>query len=98
MTPLHEKKQRPPPPFSNNEWDCPVPERMRTTADFTRSLFTALAYVPPAGKEPLTPFLSHLIGLIQARGPLTVARYMREVLTNPRWGYYVVTQLFLLIS
>ncbi|XP_072512698.1 protein arginine methyltransferase NDUFAF7, mitochondrial isoform X2 [Salminus brasiliensis] len=33
--------------------------------------------------------LRHLISKITATGPITVAEYMREVLTNPVTGYYV---------
>lgn len=33
--------------------------------------------------------LRHLISKIKATGPITVAEYMREVLTNPLTGYYV---------
>uniref|UniRef100_A0A674NEN5 Protein arginine methyltransferase NDUFAF7 n=1 Tax=Takifugu rubripes TaxID=31033 RepID=A0A674NEN5_TAKRU len=33
--------------------------------------------------------LRHLTSKIQATGPITVAEYMREVLTNPLMGYYV---------
>lgn len=41
-----------------------------------------------SGKEPaednsVTPMLRHLIYKIKSTGPITVAEYMREVLTNP---------------
>ncbi|XP_029318457.1 protein arginine methyltransferase NDUFAF7, mitochondrial [Cottoperca gobio] len=45
---------------------------------------------PPAGEEkPLPSILRHLTFKIKATGPITVAEYMREVLTNPVTGYYV---------
>ncbi|XP_023591711.1 protein arginine methyltransferase NDUFAF7, mitochondrial isoform X2 [Trichechus manatus latirostris] len=47
-----------------------------------------------SGKElgensPVTPMLRHLMYKIKSTGPITVAEYMREVLTNPAKGYYV---------
>ncbi|XP_027476787.1 protein arginine methyltransferase NDUFAF7, mitochondrial isoform X3 [Zalophus californianus] len=46
-----------------------------------------------SGREPaetqVTPMLRHLIYKIKATGPITVAEYMKEVLTNPAKGYYV---------
>ncbi|XP_065185385.1 protein arginine methyltransferase NDUFAF7, mitochondrial-like [Sycon ciliatum] len=38
--------------------------------------------------------LSYLRGRIQTSGPLTVAHYMREALTNPEWGYYMKREVF----
>ncbi|XP_074845767.1 protein arginine methyltransferase NDUFAF7, mitochondrial isoform X2 [Carettochelys insculpta] len=37
----------------------------------------------------VTPMLKHLIFKIKSTGPITVAEYMREVLTNPGKGYYM---------
>ncbi|XP_060100076.1 protein arginine methyltransferase NDUFAF7, mitochondrial isoform X2 [Heteronotia binoei] len=37
----------------------------------------------------VTPMLKHLIMKIKSTGPITVAEYMREVLTNPLKGYYM---------
>ncbi|XP_072491964.1 protein arginine methyltransferase NDUFAF7, mitochondrial isoform X1 [Notamacropus eugenii] len=42
-----------------------------------------------AESNPVTPMLRHLIYKIKATGPITVAEYMKEVLTNPAKGYYV---------
>uniref|UniRef100_A0A8I3PDW7 Protein arginine methyltransferase NDUFAF7 n=1 Tax=Canis lupus familiaris TaxID=9615 RepID=A0A8I3PDW7_CANLF len=46
-----------------------------------------------SGREPaenqVTPMLRHLVYKIKATGPITVAEYMKEVLTNPAKGYYV---------
>ncbi|KAM8785829.1 protein arginine methyltransferase NDUFAF7, mitochondrial isoform 1-T1 [Rhynchonycteris naso] len=47
-----------------------------------------------SGKEPgenntVTPMLRHLMYKIKSTGPITVAEYMKEVLTNPAKGYYV---------
>ncbi|XP_012971429.1 protein arginine methyltransferase NDUFAF7, mitochondrial isoform X3 [Mesocricetus auratus] len=36
-----------------------------------------------------TPMLRHLTYKIKSTGPITVAEYMKEVLTNPAKGYYV---------
>ncbi|XP_063757961.1 LOW QUALITY PROTEIN: protein arginine methyltransferase NDUFAF7, mitochondrial [Eleginops maclovinus] len=45
---------------------------------------------PPAGESKPSPsMLQHLTFKIKATGPITVAEYMREVLTNPVTGYYV---------
>ncbi|KAL4686561.1 hypothetical protein H8957_005001 [Semnopithecus entellus] len=43
----------------------------------------------PAENNPVTPMLRHLIYKIKSTGPITVAEYMKEVLTNPAKGYYV---------
>ncbi|XP_073070378.1 protein arginine methyltransferase NDUFAF7, mitochondrial isoform X1 [Manis javanica] len=43
----------------------------------------------PAEGSPVTPVLRHLIYKIKSTGPITVAEYMKEVLTNPAKGYYV---------
>ncbi|XP_032034157.1 protein arginine methyltransferase NDUFAF7, mitochondrial isoform X3 [Hylobates moloch] len=40
-------------------------------------------------ENPVTPMLRHLIYKIKSTGPITVAEYMKEVLTNPAKGYYV---------
>ncbi|XP_025210695.1 protein arginine methyltransferase NDUFAF7, mitochondrial isoform X4 [Theropithecus gelada] len=37
----------------------------------------------PAENNPVTPMLRHLIYKIKSTGPITVAEYMKEVLTNP---------------
>ncbi|XP_050806271.1 protein arginine methyltransferase NDUFAF7, mitochondrial isoform X2 [Gopherus flavomarginatus] len=37
----------------------------------------------------VTPMLKHLMFKIKSTGPITVAEYMREVLTNPVKGYYM---------
>ncbi|EAX00401.1 hypothetical protein PRO1853, isoform CRA_b [Homo sapiens] len=40
-------------------------------------------------ENPVTPMLRHLMYKIKSTGPITVAEYMKEVLTNPAKGYYV---------
>ncbi|XP_035535210.1 protein arginine methyltransferase NDUFAF7, mitochondrial [Morone saxatilis] len=40
-------------------------------------------------EKPRPSMLRHLTSKIKATGPITVAEYMREVLTNPVTGYYV---------
>ncbi|XP_049446949.1 protein arginine methyltransferase NDUFAF7, mitochondrial [Epinephelus fuscoguttatus] len=55
-----------------------------------RAAQTRLFCSPPTGEEkPQPSMLRHLISKIKATGPITVAEYMREVLTNPLTGYYV---------
>ncbi|XP_028713734.1 protein arginine methyltransferase NDUFAF7, mitochondrial [Peromyscus leucopus] len=43
----------------------------------------------PAESNRVTPMLRHLMYKIKSTGPITVAEYMKEVLTNPAKGYYV---------
>uniref|UniRef100_A0A7N9AU77 Protein arginine methyltransferase NDUFAF7 n=1 Tax=Mastacembelus armatus TaxID=205130 RepID=A0A7N9AU77_9TELE len=43
----------------------------------------------PNGEKPRPSMLRHLTSKIKATGPISVAEYMREVLTNPVTGYYV---------
>lgn len=43
----------------------------------------------PAESNQVTPMLRHLMYKIKSTGPITVAEYMKEVLTNPAKGYYV---------
>uniref|UniRef100_UPI003AAD7C2F protein arginine methyltransferase NDUFAF7, mitochondrial isoform X2 n=1 Tax=Centroberyx gerrardi TaxID=166262 RepID=UPI003AAD7C2F len=43
----------------------------------------------PAEEKPRASMLRHLTSKIKATGPIPVAEYMREVLTNPVTGYYV---------
>nr|AAI12869.1 LOC504290 protein [Bos taurus] len=43
----------------------------------------------PAENNTVTPMLRHLIYKIKSTGPITVAEYMKEVLTNPAKGYYM---------
>ncbi|XP_023566971.1 protein arginine methyltransferase NDUFAF7, mitochondrial [Octodon degus] len=43
----------------------------------------------PAEDNRVTPMLRHLLYKIKSTGPITVAEYMKEVLTNPAKGYYV---------
>uniref|UniRef100_UPI0037E7A787 protein arginine methyltransferase NDUFAF7, mitochondrial n=1 Tax=Semicossyphus pulcher TaxID=241346 RepID=UPI0037E7A787 len=55
-----------------------------------RAAQTRLFCSPPTGEEkPRPSMLRHLTSKIKATGPITVAEYMREVLTNPVTGYYV---------
>ncbi|KAM6905717.1 protein arginine methyltransferase NDUFAF7, mitochondrial [Lycodopsis pacificus] len=55
-----------------------------------RAAQTRLACSSSTGEEkPRPSMLRHLTFKIKATGPITVAEYMREVLTNPVTGYYV---------
>uniref|UniRef100_W5NJN9 Protein arginine methyltransferase NDUFAF7 n=1 Tax=Lepisosteus oculatus TaxID=7918 RepID=W5NJN9_LEPOC len=49
----------------------------------------AYSNTPQEELLPSTPMLKHLASKIQSTGPISVAEYMREVLTNPVSGYYV---------
>ncbi|XP_042329856.1 protein arginine methyltransferase NDUFAF7, mitochondrial isoform X3 [Sceloporus undulatus] len=42
-----------------------------------------------AENSSMTPMLRHLAMKIKSTGPITVAEYMREALTNPAKGYYM---------
>ncbi|KAL4649004.1 NADH dehydrogenase ubiquinone complex I, assembly factor 7 isoform X2 [Arapaima gigas] len=56
---------------------CCVPERSVSSSP------------PPQDVAPGHSMLRHLTSKIKATGPISVAEYMREVLTNPVSGYYV---------
>ncbi|TDH00776.1 hypothetical protein EPR50_G00191800 [Perca flavescens] len=61
-----------------------------STAVRWRAAQTRLLCSPPTGEEkPRHSMLRHLTTKIKATGPIPVAEYMREVLTNPVTGYYV---------
>jgi NADH dehydrogenase [ubiquinone] 1 alpha subcomplex assembly factor 7 len=38
--------------------------------------------------SPGRSLAAHLRTLVELRGPLSLATYMREALTHPQWGYY----------
>lgn len=44
---------------------------------------------PTAGHQQNDSLVKRLIARIQSGGPITVAHYMREVLTNTTGGYYM---------
>ncbi|KAL0042685.1 hypothetical protein WJX79_007704 [Trebouxia sp. C0005] len=47
------------------------------------------------GKEQETEMAKHIKGIIRFRGgPITLAEYMSEVLTNPQAGYYINRDVF----
>ncbi|CAL8464273.1 g3808 [Coccomyxa elongata] len=53
------------------------------------------SHSPAKGKEPETDMCRHIKALIQFRGgPITIAEYMSEVLTNPSAGYYTTRNVF----
>ncbi|KAM9798286.1 protein arginine methyltransferase NDUFAF7, mitochondrial [Neosynchiropus ocellatus] len=47
---------------------------------------------PSEPEAPPPSMLKHLTSKMKATGPLSVAEYMREVLTNPVTGYYVTKE------
>ncbi|KAI9178969.1 hypothetical protein H9P43_005631 [Blastocladiella emersonii ATCC 22665] len=52
------------------------------------------AIVEVPGKEPLTPLIKEMADQIRFSGPLSVAQYMRRVLTHPVSGYYMQQEVF----
>ncbi|KAF1376985.1 hypothetical protein PFLUV_G00217180 [Perca fluviatilis] len=65
-----------------------------STAVRWRAVQTRLLCSPPTGEEkPQHSMLRHLTTKIKATGPIPVAEYMREVLTNPVTGYYVTNDM-----
>lgn len=49
---------------------------------------------PPANCNAKISLSKQLRARILATGPITVAEYMREVLTNPQGGYYMSRDVF----
>lgn len=45
-------------------------------------------------KLEVLPLSTHLKSKIEFTGPLTIASYMKEVLTNPNSGYYMSKDVF----
>ncbi|KAK6297254.1 hypothetical protein J4Q44_G00318370 [Coregonus suidteri] len=65
---------------------CPPPSSVRSwSVAQIRSCSRSSAEKP----MPRNSMLRHLTSKIKATGPISVAEYMREVLTNPVTGYYV---------
>ncbi|MCI4389615.1 hypothetical protein PGIGA_G00100240 [Pangasianodon gigas] len=58
-------------------------------AQWTRMLSRSCSSSSSEKQAPNPSMLRHLVSKITATGPITVAEYMREVLTNPVSGYYV---------
>ena len=53
--------------------------------------FAEHSHIPSLDSE----LVKHLKGIIKFRGgPITVAEYMEEVLTNPRAGFYINRDVF----
>uniref|UniRef100_A0A8C5SDC4 Protein arginine methyltransferase NDUFAF7 n=1 Tax=Laticauda laticaudata TaxID=8630 RepID=A0A8C5SDC4_LATLA len=75
-------------------------QNARVCASLSRSFSTVLrcqhfsSENKAADKSLMTPMLKHLIMKIKSTGPITVAEYMREVLTNPLKGYYMHQDMF----
>ncbi|XP_074060055.1 protein arginine methyltransferase NDUFAF7, mitochondrial isoform X3 [Macrotis lagotis] len=77
-------------PLGGRSWP---PSRCPADADEIISFLWKVKHFS-SGKESaesstLTPMLRHLTYKIKSTGPITVAEYMKEVLTNPAKGYYV---------
>ncbi|KAJ4833818.1 hypothetical protein Tsubulata_043967 [Turnera subulata] len=67
-------------------------------ASSTISIDRSCLYNPPAhSHEPTTDseLVKHLKDVIKFRGgPISVAEYMEEVLTNPKFGFYITRDVF----
>lgn len=59
----------------------------RPNAKLINSTFTK-------NKLEVLPLSTHLKSKIEFTGPLTIASYMKEVLTNPNSGYYMSKDVF----
>lgn len=70
--------------------------RLRHPKFTVRSVTTIRTYYNVKRKVKVEEdYLSkHITQKIKARGPLTVAEYMKEVLTNPMAGYYMHKDMF----
>lgn len=55
---------------------------------------TAPAQTSSSGKSAETALLRHIKAKIRFGGPITVAEYMKQVLTNPGVGYYMHRDVF----
>ncbi|XP_029508022.2 protein arginine methyltransferase NDUFAF7, mitochondrial [Oncorhynchus nerka] len=65
---------------------CPPPLFVRSWSVAQSQSFSSNSAEKPM---PGNSMLRHLTSKIKATGPISVAEYMREVLTNPVMGYYV---------
>ncbi|XP_020351896.1 protein arginine methyltransferase NDUFAF7, mitochondrial [Oncorhynchus kisutch] len=65
---------------------CPPPLFVRSWSVAQSQSFSSSSAEKPM---PGNSMLRHLTSKIKATGPISVAEYMREVLTNPVMGYYV---------
>ncbi|XP_007477094.1 protein arginine methyltransferase NDUFAF7, mitochondrial isoform X1 [Monodelphis domestica] len=66
-----------------------LPPACRTVVPFLWKVKYFSSGKESAKSNHVTPMLRHLTYKIKATGPITVAEYMKEVLTNPVKGYYV---------
>ncbi|KAM6459567.1 protein arginine methyltransferase NDUFAF7, mitochondrial [Liasis olivaceus] len=91
------------PRSDNSAWDLPAHLARQTAQVYvplSRSCSTVLrcqhfsSENKATNNSPMTPILKHLIMKIKSTGPITVAEYMREVLTNPLKGYYMHQDMF----
>ncbi|XP_074142701.1 protein arginine methyltransferase NDUFAF7, mitochondrial [Sminthopsis crassicaudata] len=67
----------------------PLPPALREVIPFFWKVKCFSSGKKSTENKTVTPMLRHLMYKIKATGPITVAEYMKEVLTNPAKGYYV---------
>lgn len=68
--------------------------RRPDTAVLSRKLTAPQVEAKPDEPQAPNDLTKHLRAKILATGPITVAEYMREVLTNPLSGYYMNRDVF----
>ncbi|CAI9108163.1 OLC1v1007703C2 [Oldenlandia corymbosa var. corymbosa] len=89
-----------PPPFPDAESNSVEHlEDSNTTTAAKISIDRSGLYNPPehshGGSDSESELVKHLKGIIKFRGgPITVAEYMEEVLTNPKAGFYINRDVF----
>ncbi|AEE77479.1 NADH dehydrogenase ubiquinone complex I, assembly factor-like protein (DUF185) [Arabidopsis thaliana] len=90
ISPFSSLSSSPEPPSS----ESPAVEHPGTTISIDRSSL----YTPPDHSHESTPdseLVKHLKSIIKFRGgPISVAEYMEEVLTNPKAGFYMNRDVF----
>ncbi|CAH8384940.1 unnamed protein product [Eruca vesicaria subsp. sativa] len=94
LSPFSSLSTSPDPPCSESSTVEHVQEAAGTTISVDRSaLFTPLEHSPEP--TPDSELVKHLKSVIKFRGgPISVAEYMEEVLTNPKSGYYMNRDVF----
>ncbi|KAJ4900932.1 hypothetical protein Rs2_14883 [Raphanus sativus] len=97
LSPFSSLPSSPDPPSSGSSTTVKHVEESGT-AGTTISVDRSALFIPPDHSHEPTPdseLVKHLKSVIKFRGgPISVAEYMEEVLTNPRAGYYMNRDVF----
>ncbi|KAL7751797.1 hypothetical protein RI367_002797 [Sorochytrium milnesiophthora] len=72
---------------------CTAASLQRRLRQSSSSAASAAA-VDVVAKDADSPLIKHMRDLIRWNGPLSVAQYMRQSLTNPLGGYYMTQRVF----